>query len=106
MNIHEHQVKDVLREFGAPIGQGVAVFSVDEAKAAIDRLPGPLYVVKAQIHAVGRGKGKFKEKEASISSQRICKMSATLSRWESAETSPRTTTGNFPAFWTSCRCWG
>jgi succinyl-CoA synthetase beta subunit len=64
MNIHEHQAKAVLKEFGAPVAAGVAVYSVDEAKAAIDSLPGPLWVVKSQIHAGGRGKGKFVEKEA------------------------------------------
>jgi succinyl-CoA synthetase beta subunit len=64
MNIHEHQAKAVLKEFGAPVARGVAIYSVDEAQAAIDSLPGPLWVVKSQIHAGGRGKGKFKEKEA------------------------------------------
>ena len=64
MNIHEHQAKAVLKEFGAPVADGVAIFSVDEAPAAIDSLPGPLWVVKSQIHAGGRGKGKFKEPEA------------------------------------------
>lgn len=64
MNIHEHQAKAVLKEFGAPVASGVAVFSLDEAKAAIDTLPGPLWVVKSQIHAGGRGKGRFKEAEA------------------------------------------
>ena len=61
MNIHEHQAKAVLKSFGAPVAEGVAIFSVDEAKAAADKLPGPLWVVKSQIHAGGRGKGKFKE---------------------------------------------
>ena len=64
MNIHEHQAKDVLRQFGVPLPTGVAVFSLDEAKRAIDSLPGPLWVVKSQIHAGGRGKGKFIEKDA------------------------------------------
>ncbi len=64
MNIHEHQAKAVLKEFGAPVADGVAVFSADEAAAAADKLPGPLWVVKSQIHAGGRGKGKFKEAEA------------------------------------------
>ncbi len=64
MNIHEHQAKDVLRQFGVPLASGVAVFSLDEAKRAIDTLPGPLWVVKSQIHAGGRGKGKFIEKDA------------------------------------------
>jgi succinyl-CoA synthetase beta subunit len=64
MNIHEHQAKDVLRQFGVPLANGAAVFSLDEAKRAIDSLPGPLWVVKSQIHAGGRGKGKFIEKDA------------------------------------------
>lgn len=61
MNIHEHQAKAVLKAFGAPVADGVAIFSADEAGAAADKLPGPLWVVKSQIHAGGRGKGKFKE---------------------------------------------
>ncbi|WP_291845118.1 ADP-forming succinate--CoA ligase subunit beta [Maricaulis sp.] len=61
MNIHEHQAKAVLKSFGAPVAEGVAIFSADEAAAAADKLPGPLWVVKSQIHAGGRGKGKFKE---------------------------------------------
>jgi len=61
MNIHEYQAKELLAKFGAPVPAGHAAFSVDEAVAATGKLPGPLYVVKAQIHAGGRGKGKFKE---------------------------------------------
>ncbi len=61
MNIHEYQAKDVLARFGVPVPAGVAAMSVEEAVAATDQLLGPLYVVKAQIHAGGRGKGKFKE---------------------------------------------
>jgi succinyl-CoA synthetase beta subunit len=61
MNIHEHQAKAVLKSFGAPVADGVAIFSAEEAAAAADQLPGPLWVVKSQIHAGGRGKGKFKE---------------------------------------------
>ncbi|HEY8593883.1 MAG TPA: ADP-forming succinate--CoA ligase subunit beta [Devosiaceae bacterium] len=61
MNIHEHQAKALLKEYGVPVAQGVAVFSPDEAAAAAGSLPGPLYVVKSQIHAGGRGKGKFRE---------------------------------------------
>ncbi len=64
MNIHEHQAKEVLKSFGAPVAKGVAITSLDQAQAAIDALPGPLWVVKSQIHAGGRGKGKFIEKEA------------------------------------------
>jgi len=61
MNIHEYQAKAVLKEYGAPVAEGVAIFSADEAEAAAKKLPGPLWVVKSQIHAGGRGKGKFKE---------------------------------------------
>ncbi|MHA7775082.1 ADP-forming succinate--CoA ligase subunit beta [Roseibium sp. M-1] len=61
MNIHEYQAKAVLKEYGVPVAEGVAIFSADEAEAAAKSLPGPLWVVKSQIHAGGRGKGKFKE---------------------------------------------
>ncbi|WP_375393374.1 ATP-grasp domain-containing protein, partial [uncultured Sphingomonas sp.] len=60
MNIHEYQAKELLATFGVPVPAGFAAMSVDEAVAAAGQLPGPLYVVKAQIHAGGRGKGKFK----------------------------------------------
>src|SRR6476660_16852 len=61
MNIHEYQAKQVLKSYGAPVAEGVAILKVEEAEAAAVELPGPLYVVKSQIHAGGRGKGKFKE---------------------------------------------
>ncbi|MEO1650276.1 MAG: ADP-forming succinate--CoA ligase subunit beta [Pseudomonadota bacterium] len=61
MNIHEYQAKELLKTFGAPVAQGVAITSADEAEAAVAALPGPVYVVKSQIHAGGRGKGSFKE---------------------------------------------
>ena len=61
MNIHEYQAKEVLAKFGVPVPAGFAALTVEEAVAAAAKLPGPLYVVKAQIHAGGRGKGKFKE---------------------------------------------
>jgi succinyl-CoA synthetase beta subunit len=61
MNIHEYQAKAVLKEFGAPVPKGVPAFTVDEAVKAAEQLPGPVWVVKSQIHAGGRGKGKFKE---------------------------------------------
>ena len=61
MNIHEYQAKQVLKGFGAPVAEGVAITRADQAEAAARQLPGPLYVVKSQIHAGGRGKGKFKE---------------------------------------------
>ncbi|MEO0031585.1 MAG: ADP-forming succinate--CoA ligase subunit beta [Pseudomonadota bacterium] len=61
MNIHEYQAKELLAKFGVGIPAGIAALTVEEAVAAAKQLPGPLYVVKAQIHAGGRGKGKFKE---------------------------------------------
>ncbi|WP_308515553.1 ADP-forming succinate--CoA ligase subunit beta [Sphingomonas flavescens] len=61
MNIHEYQAKELLAKFGVPVPAGFAAMSVDEAVAAAQQLPGPLWVVKAQIHAGGRGKGKFTE---------------------------------------------
>jgi succinyl-CoA synthetase beta subunit len=61
MNIHEHQAKALLKTYGLPIADGVAVYSPDQAEVAAKALPGPLYVVKSQIHAGGRGKGRFKE---------------------------------------------
>jgi succinyl-CoA synthetase beta subunit len=57
MNIHEYQAKEVLRAYGAPTPRGFPAFSVDEAVGAARKLPGPVWVVKAQIHAGGRGKG-------------------------------------------------
>ena len=57
MNIHEHQAKEILREFGAPVSKGVVVFSLDEIDAKIKDLKAGEYVLKAQIHAGGRGKG-------------------------------------------------
>ena len=61
MNIHEYQAKELLAKFGVPVPAGYAAMSVEEAVEAAQKLPGPLWVVKAQIHAGGRGKGKFKE---------------------------------------------
>jgi succinyl-CoA synthetase beta subunit len=57
MNIHEYQAKAVLRQFGVPVPRGAAAFTVDEAVKAANELSGPVWVVKAQIHAGGRGKG-------------------------------------------------
>ena len=64
MNIHEYQAKTLLKSFGAPVADGGVAMTPAEAEAAAKNLPGPLWVVKAQIHAGGRGKGKFKEAEA------------------------------------------
>jgi len=64
MNIHEYQAKALLRSYGAPVSDGRVVLRAEEAKTAAGELDGPLWVVKAQIHAGGRGKGKFKEVQA------------------------------------------
>jgi succinyl-CoA synthetase beta subunit len=64
MNIHEYQAKAVLSEFGVAISKGVPVLRPEDAEAAAKALPGPIWVVKSQIHAGGRGKGKFKEASA------------------------------------------
>src|SRR5882672_10424713 len=61
MNIHEYQAKAILKAYGAPVADGVMITDPGEARAAAMRLPGPVYVVKSQIHAGGRGKGRFKE---------------------------------------------
>ena len=61
MNIHEYQAKALLKQFGAPVSDGIPILSPDDIDAAVAALPGPVYVVKSQIHAGGRGKGKFKE---------------------------------------------
>ena len=64
MNIHEYQAKQLLKDYGAPVSDGRVVLKADEAKTAAGELDGPIWVVKAQIHAGGRGKGKFKEAAA------------------------------------------
>ena len=61
MNIHECQAKQVLKEFGVPVPKGGVAFSVDEAAKVAEQLGGPVWVVKAQIHAGGRGKGTVEE---------------------------------------------
>ena len=57
MNIHEYQAKELLSKYGVAVPKGIPAMSVDEAVRAVGDLPGPLYVVKAQIHAGGRGAG-------------------------------------------------
>ncbi|HVJ76441.1 MAG TPA: ADP-forming succinate--CoA ligase subunit beta [Hyphomicrobium sp.] len=64
MNIHEYQAKELYRQYGVPTPNGFPAFSVSEAVEAAKKLPGPVWVVKAQIHAGGRGKGKFLEPAA------------------------------------------
>jgi succinyl-CoA synthetase beta subunit len=66
MNIHEYQAKTLLRSYGAPVSDGRVVLKADEAKIAASEMDGPLWVVKAQIHAGGRGKGHFKEADAGV----------------------------------------
>ena len=56
MNIHEHQAKNILKEFGAPVSNGVVILSLDEIKQEIHKLKGKEFVLKAQIHEGGRGK--------------------------------------------------
>src|SRR5258708_20451974 len=64
MNIHEYQAKALLHEFGVQISRGEPVLQASDSDAAAKKLPGPIWVVKSQIHAGGRGKGKFKEASA------------------------------------------
>ncbi len=64
MNIHEYQAKELLKAFGIPVAEGRAVLRAEDAKTAAAELDGPVWVVKAQIHAGGRGKGTFKEADA------------------------------------------
>src|SRR5260370_2199833 len=64
MNIHEYQAKALLHEFGVPISKGVPVLRASDSDVAAKTLGGPIWVVKSQIHAGGRGKGKFKEVSA------------------------------------------
>ena len=64
MNIHEYQAKQLLKAYGCPVSNGVPVMQASDAKAAAEQLGGPLWVVKSQIHAGGRGKGTFKEAAA------------------------------------------
>jgi succinyl-CoA synthetase beta subunit len=59
MNIHEYQAKELLRHYGVPVPEGFVAWTPDEAAAAAAKLPGPVFVVKAQIHAGGRGAGRF-----------------------------------------------
>ena len=73
MNIHEYQAKELLAKYGVAVPKGIAAMSVDEAVKAAGQLPGPLYVVKAQIHAGGRGAGKFKNNPTGKGGVRLCK---------------------------------
>lgn len=73
MNIHEYQAKELLEKYGVAVPKGIPAMSVEEAVNAVDQLPGPLYVVKSQIHAGGRGAGKFKNNPEGKGGVRLCK---------------------------------
>lgn len=73
MNIHEYQAKTLLKRYGVAVPEGISAMSVDEAVKAAGQLPGPLYVVKAQIHAGGRGAGKFTNNPTGKGGVRLCK---------------------------------
>jgi len=84
MNIHEYQAKAILKSFGAPVSKGAPAMSVAEAEKAAADLGGPVWVVKSQIHAGGRGKGTFKEKEAGAKGGvRIAKSAAEVKQFAS-----------------------
>ncbi len=76
MNIHEYQAKELLAKYGVAVPKGIPAMSVAEAVAAVKQLPGPLYVVKSQIHAGGRGAGKFKNNPTGKGGVRLCKSEA------------------------------
>lgn len=73
MNIHEYQAKELLKKYGVAVPDGIPAMTVDEAFAAAKKMPGPLYVIKAQIHAGGRGAGKFKNNPTGKGGVRLCK---------------------------------
>jgi succinyl-CoA synthetase beta subunit len=73
MNIHEYQAKELLERYGVTVPKGIAAMSVEDAVKAATQLPGPLYVVKAQIHAGGRGAGHFKNNPEGKGGVRLCK---------------------------------
>ncbi len=73
MNIHEYQAKQLLREYGVSVPRGGVAFSVDEAASQAEELGGPVYVVKSQIHAGGRGAGKFQDNPDGAGGVRVVK---------------------------------
>ena len=73
MNIHEYQAKELLRKFGVAVPEGHVAWTPDEAVAAAKKLPGPVYVVKAQIHAGGRGAGRFADDPSGKGGVRLAK---------------------------------
>src|SRR3982074_2989718 len=96
MNIHEYQAKALLHEFGVPISRGVPVLRATDSDVAAKTLGGPVWVVKSQIHAGGRGKGKFKE--ASAGDKGGVRLAKTIDEVkEFAEQEPGATLVNVPA---------
>src|SRR6195952_6172643 len=76
MNIHEYQGKEFLKRYGVPVLDGHVAWTPDEAEAACAKLPGPVYVVKSQIHAGGRGAGRFAEDPQGKGGVRLAKSPA------------------------------
>jgi succinyl-CoA synthetase beta subunit len=73
MNIHEYQAKQILAKFGVPVPKGTVAYTSEEALVVAEKLGGPVYVVKSQIHAGGRGAGRFKGKEGGKGGVRVVK---------------------------------
>jgi succinyl-CoA synthetase beta subunit len=76
MNIHEYQAKELLKHYGVAVLDGYVAWTADEAAEASAKLPGPVYVVKSQIHAGGRGAGKFADAPEGKGGVRITKSAA------------------------------
>ena len=74
MNIHEYQGKQVLAKYGVAVPRGHVAFTVDEAVKAAEELGGDVFVVKSQIHAGGRGAGRFKDKSDGKGGVRVVKV--------------------------------
>ena len=73
MNIHEYQAKQLLRDYGVAVPRGGVALTVDEAVKQAEALGGPVYVVKSQIHAGGRGAGKFEDNPKGKGGVRVVK---------------------------------
>ena len=73
MKIHEYQGKELLKQFGVAVPRGLPAFTVEEAVANAEKLGGPVWVVKAQIHAGGRGAGRFKDDSSDKGGVRVVK---------------------------------
>src|ERR1700761_1807520 len=78
MNIHEYQAKELLKRYGVTVLDGYVAWTPEEAEAAAAKLPGPVYVVKSQIHAGGRGAGRFADDPNGKGGVRLAKPAAEL----------------------------